>query len=199
MGKLVSLSGVNGVGKSTQVEIIRKKLLSMDKSVLVTQQLFRYFLLVPIIKLLKPSSGSSSGPAIKKNKRIILKIWFVLAFVDIWIGYLVKISPLVKKYDYVIADRDYGDLWISILYYGFMPRWAFKPLIGLLPKADVNFLFIVQSKNVEKRETGFPKQYYSDQIRLYKMVVNKKNTVIIDANRSKKEVSKIVLSALNKI
>lgn len=199
MGVLISLSGVNGIGKSTQVKVIESYLKRKSKRVIVTQQLFQYFFLNPIIKILRPASGNNSGVAVKRNKRLMPKVWFIPAFIDIWMGYLFRVRPLLGRHDYVIADRDYTDMWVSLLYYGFMPDWAFKLLLKVLPRPNFNLLFLAKPETVEKREVGFAKSYYREQMKLYEMLIRKSGNIQINADLPKKTVTREIIRIIESI
>ncbi len=199
MGLIISLSGVNGVGKTTQVETIVSELKKRNKKIIVTRIMFQYFFLNPIIQFLKPASSNSTGKITHRNTRMLPKLWFVCAFLDIWLGYLIKVLPMLKKYDYVVADRNYADMWVSLLYYGFLPNWAFIPSLKLLPRASVSILFLADPAVIEKRESGFSHNYYKEQTRIYQLLKEIPNTILIDANLHKKDVTRKIIRILDKI
>ena len=157
MSKIISFSGIDGAGKSTQVELLAKYLKSKHKKVIVTQELFGYFLLKPLIKLLRDATKSPSKGPVKKNKSGIIKVWFIFAFIDIWIGYIFRVKPMLEKYDFILADRSYVDIWANLLYYGYLPDFAFKNLIKLLPKTDTAFMLVISAEKAKQRsDDNFP-------------------------------------------
>jgi len=187
-GSLISLSGFDGVGKSTQVKLLLQYLEKKGKRVKVTQAMFGYFLLKPLIKVLRSTTGSLSEGPVKRNNRLLPKFWFILAFVDIWLGYIFKIIPSRGKYDVVIADRFYTDIWANLLYYGYLPDWAFNIFTKLLPKPDIAFMLKAKSEIVLRREKEFPSSYYKEQEKIYDRLSNKVNFYIVDANQLPKIV-----------
>src|SRR3989344_4882802 len=104
MGILISFSGIDGAGKSTQIDLLSKYFKKRGKTVFKTEEMFGYFLLKPIIKILRLSNGSPKGGPVTRNKKYLPKLWFIPAFIDIWIGYLFKFKFLSAEYDVVIAD-----------------------------------------------------------------------------------------------
>lgn len=187
-GKIISLSGIDGAGKSTQVKLLSQYLKKNKIKFIATERMFTYYLLKPVVKLLRKSTGSPSGGPVKRNKNILPKFWFILAFFDIWIGYIFDIIPLIYKYDVVVADRFYVDIWANLLYYGYLPKWGFG-LVKFLPRADTQFLFEVRPGTVRKREDDFPLSYYEEQSKIYKELSGLANFYILDANSSPKKVS----------
>src|SRR5207248_1770452 len=125
----------------------------------VSEEMFGYFLLKPIIPYLRSASGSPKEGPVNRNKTFIKKLWFIPAFIDIWVGYFFKTNFSFKGYDVIIADRFYTDIWANLLYYGYLPNWAFK-LVTILPKTDIALMLAVSPEVVLKREQEFPTDYY---------------------------------------
>ncbi len=188
MGKLISLSGIDGAGKSTQINLISKYLRNKGLSVYVTESMFGYYLFKPFIKSLRRFTKSSTEGPVRRNNNPLYKLWFVLAFVDIWISYSIKVKHLLSKYDVLIADRYYTDLWANLLYYGYCPKWAFELFLLFLPTADLSIWLSVEPKNVFKREMEFDGNYYYSQQTIYERFRNLRNYITVDANSSAEEV-----------
>lgn len=193
MGVLVSFSGIDGAGKSTQIELLVKALKERGFKVNACESMFTYFLLKPIIGILRSATSSPSDGPVKRNNSLIPKLWFLFAFADIWAGYILKIRPMVDKYDFVIADRFYTDIWANLLYYGYCPDWAFRFLIKMLPRPDVAFMLQADPKIVQKREQEFPPNYYEEQTKIYKRLCTLVKFNIINANLQPRVVFKNLL------
>lgn len=189
-GLLVSFSGIDGAGKSTQVKLLVEYLRDNGKKVQATEEMFSYFLLKPLVWILRGATGTRGQGPVKKNKSILPKFWFIPAFIDIWASYIFKIRPMLAKYDFVIADRFYTDVWANLLYYGYLPDWAFRVFVKLLPKADIAFMLQVNPKTVQKREREFPPDYYEEQAKIYKRLATRIDSCIINANQDSKTVFK---------
>jgi len=194
---LISLTGFDGAGKTTQVRLLYKYLKEKKKKVYVTEKMFTYFLLKPLVKVLRKHTKSPVGGPVTENKKLIPKLWFILAFIDIWIGYLLKYRPMLQKFDYIIADRFYTDIWANLLYYGYLPQWAFGFFVKLLPKSDVAIMLSVKPETVLRREEDFPTDYYKKQAKIYKKLANKLTFEIINANRQPKNVFEDIRSRVD--
>lgn len=196
-GYLISISGYDGVGKSTQVNLLSKYLNSKGKKVIVTEEMFGYFLLKPLIKMLRGATGSPSGGPVSKNESFSLKLWFIPAFIDIWIMHILRILPMLNKYDFIIADRYYTDIWANLLYYGYLPNWAFI-LVKLLPKPDMAIMFWVKPEIVLNREREFLPTYYKSQAKIYKRLADQVNFHIVDASKDPNSVFKKIKTLLDR-
>lgn len=188
-GFLISLTGFDGVGKSTQVGLLQKYLKKRRKTVKTTEAMFSYFLLKPVVKVLRDATGSLPGGPVKRNRSLSPKLWFILAFIDIWIGFLFKILPLKRKYDFIIADRFYTDIWANLAYYGYLPNWAFSRFVRLLPKSDMAFILVAKPEVVLKREREFHPSYYKEQEKIYLQLAKEIDFNFVDAGQDPKSVS----------
>ncbi|MFC1649090.1 hypothetical protein ACFL2C_00045 [Patescibacteria group bacterium] len=199
MGKIVSFSGTDNSGKTTQKKLLKKYCKTSGVSFKSTEFAFGYYLLRPILSQFKNHSIKfDHKDLVKRNSKSILKIWFLAAFVDIWIGYLFHLRPMKRKYDIVLCDRFYTDVWVNLLFYGYSPLWAYKVFVRLLPKADVSILFLVEAELGHSRiNDEFPLSYYLEQVKIYKDLSQRIDGVVIDANRDKKtifkEIKKVVI------
>lgn len=187
-GLLITFSGIDGAGKSTQIGLLSEYLKKNNKKVFVTEKMFGYFLLKPIIRLLRPATGSLPLGPVKRNQDFLLKLWFIPAFIDIWVSYTFRFKPMLDKYDFVIADRFYTDIWANLLYYGYIPDWAFKLLVGLLPRSDIAIMLVVDPILVLKREKEFPPTYYKEQAKIYERLGTQINFHEVDAGQDPKIV-----------
>ena len=102
---------------------------------------------------------------------------------------------MLLRYDFLIADRFYTDMWANLLYYGYLPDWAFKTFIKLLPRPDKAFMLYVDPDTVQKREREFPSDYYKEQAEIYKKLPKYVDFYIIDAGKN----PKIVFKAISKL
>lgn len=194
-GVLVALSGVDGSGKTTQAQLLNNYLKKKGKKT-ITIKVFDYLLLTPVISLSRKITGNKRTGPVKKNRKAILKLWFIPAFGDFWLNYLLRIYPKLYKYDFVISDRYFPDLVINLLYYGYMPQ-ALLPLIKYLPKATKNVLLSLPAKVAWSRSRDFTQSYYSKQGGLYQKVSEVNLLYNLEATKTKKEVFSNLVNYIN--
>ena len=197
MGKLITLTGYDGAGKSTQVNYLLKHYRSKNKKVHATEAMFGYFLLKPVIKNLRRKTGSPTGGPVKRNSDFLPKLWFVPAFIDIWLMHVFKIKPLLRKYDAVIADRYYYDIWANLLYYGYITEWGYNSLLKFLPHPDIRIMLVADPESILKREREFPPAYYKSQAKIYKRLAQKLKFVEVDATKTAVTVAKHIKKTVN--
>ncbi len=195
MGKLVTLSGIDGVGKSTQVMLLTDYLQSHGQSVNAGESMFSYHLFRPIIQIIKSITDQPLHGALKVNHSLLSKLWFIPAFVDIWFSYLFLVRPQLSRFDYIIADRFYTDMWANMLYYGYLPKWGFS-LIRLLPRANLSLLLLADPATILTREQEFPPHYYHAQHEIYSRLGRLVPYRVIDANGTPSHTHDQILTAL---
>ena len=195
MGQLIAISGIDGVGKSTQIKLLTTALEKQGKTVHTGESMFTYHMFMPLVQLSRKATGLPQKSPVHINTKLLPKLWFILAFIDIWTSYLFIIKPLLNRFDIVIADRFYSDMWANMLYYGYLPVWAFG-IVRLLPKADIALLLLADPKNILTREQEFPDQYYYDQYTIYTRLGKLLNLQLIDANPPPHQVHEHILRAI---
>lgn len=186
-GILISFSGVDGSGKTTQAKLLKKYLEKKGKKVLLTQ-VFDYFLLRPVVKVLRKRIKITATGPVKRNTNVLFRFWFIPALIDFWLIYLIKICPKLFKYDVVIADRFFPDLAANLLYYGYLPQRFFPLFVRLVPSARVGLLFFLTPRIARKRSCEFELSYYREQIKYYGRLKGDTNLFFIDGSKNVKKV-----------
>lgn len=197
MGIIISLSGVDNAGKSTQSKLLVAYFKKNKKKVIVTQFAFGYFLLKSVIAVLRKKTGSPKSGPVKRNTNLLYKLWFLPAFFDIWLGYCLYLLPLKDKYDVIITDRFYTDIWVNLLYYGYIPKLGYDVFLPLLPKPDRSFIFMLKPSIGYKRiNDEFPLSYYQEQVKLYKLLSKSVYSTVINAERTPALIHKELVKLL---
>lgn len=175
---LIAFCGVDGSGKTTfankTVDYLRKE----DYSVKLIKP-FEYLLLKNYLK-----TKDSKVILNKKSKPYYYKFWGFLALIDNLLYYLVRIKPLLKKYDFVICDRYFYDFVTSFLYYGFIFKWFAKIYLNILPKPGLLFVLDVTPKLALKREKidKHSIDFYKEQTKCYKKI-SQKLGILLDTSK----------------
>lgn len=130
-GKLIVVEGVDGSGKSTQVDLLYKWLCANDYSVF-----FSEWNSSPLVK---------STTRMGKKRKILTPTTFSLIHATDFANRLEnQILPLLKAGVIVLADRYMFTAFARDVARGISPSWV-RALYGFSPKPDLSFYFRVPS------------------------------------------------------
>ncbi len=205
-GKLISLSGIDGAGKSSQIESIKNYYKNRN-------QPFVYLWTrggnTPGIEILKvfsrkvagrrlPSSGHSTQRDQIFKKKWIQKVWLTLAIIDLMRIYAVNIRWKLWRGTTVICDRY---LWDTLIDFKIMfpdvniEKWIlWKMLVWCAPVPSVEYLLMIPIETSEKRclqkYEPFPDtpERRSRRYNLYKEIVDLNKWTVIDATQTAEAV-----------
>jgi dTMP kinase len=205
-GKLIAIEGTDGVGRSTQVELLRKWLEKNGYAVSDTG-LRRSPLTQPGLDQAK--KGNTLTP-------LTISLFYATDFADRLEN---QIIPALKAGFYVLSDRYFYSIIARDIVRGIHPQWA-RDLYGfaLVPdvvfylKAEVQTLVtrIVHGRGFEFWEAGMDiikadnlydsfVQYQTCMIDQFDQMAKEYNFRIIDANKSVKEINSDIKKQLETI
>ena len=220
---IIVFSGVDGAGKSTQIDLLKKQITGRRLSVSSVWSRGGY---TPGFELLKKSvrivlgkKSIASGRNEKRDKAmsnsLVSRLWLMIAMLDLLVLYavIVRIKSFLGRV--VICDRYLGDTFIDFSLNfpssNFENMWLWRFLVAISPESDVSFLFILpveESMHRSKlKNEPFPdsKEVLERRLEIYvtSKLFNGQNWVKIDGldsiDSSANLIKDKVLSVLNHI
>lgn len=186
--KIITISGLDGSGKSTQIELLKKHLESQGRKVF-------YFHAIEFGLANKISSLSCCHNEKVKKKDGVTKaglLGVIMRRVFLMLD-LLRFRFLLRKlkrnkFDYLVSDRYFYDTVINIRYLAKKDKKL--PCERFIIAPDKAFYLKTSPENIMQRERK-PEQglaYLQDKEKLYDEMAEKYNLKIIDGNQDKDKI-----------
>ena len=163
MKKIISISGIDGAGKSTQIGFIKKKLLRENKKVFIFWSRIGYTsgfqFIKDILRLLFRNQLPKAGNTKKRKKalknRIVSNLWIFLAIMDLFYYYVIFLRIKYYTGHNIILDRylidSEIDLNINFPSFNYERSILWKVLKLTAIKPNINLLLIISPEESIKR------------------------------------------------
>ena len=206
-GKLIIFSGLDGAGKSTQIEILMDYLNNRGRLPKFIWTRGGYTtLFISLKNLLRKLMGERIPPPGRNEKRErvmrskkVQKFWLIIALLDLLRVYAFQIRFWLWSGKMVICDRYLIDTLIDFKI-NFknqeVERWfLYKLLLWASPRPDVCFLMLIPVEEAIKRsgqkDEPFPDspEILDKRLSMYKELSDDKNWTILDGLKCREELS----------
>ena len=187
---VVSFMGVDGSGKSTLIELLRKKLKNKFRKI-------KYIHLRPYLILLDKSTVQSNPHNSKATWPMLLNFVRILYWLIIYRFYFYLFANNSKQL--IIFDRYAHDLMIDPIRYKFnLPNRVTKFILNLFPNPTHWIVLNAPIKVLEKRKKELPTRELKKQIRSYlNFAKQRKNSIVVNTNDSVQSSLSLIIKEID--
>ena len=187
---VVSFMGVDGSGKSTLIELLRKKLKNKFRKI-------KYIHLRPYLILLDKSTVQSNPHNSKATWPMLLNFFRILYWLIIYRFFFYLFAN--NSNQLIIFDRYAHDLMIDPIRYKFnLPINITKFILDLFPKPNLWIVLNAPIKVLEKRKKELPTKELKKQIRSYlNFAKQRKNSIVVNTNNSVQSSLSLIIKKIN--
>mgnify|MGYP006355325227 FL=1 len=200
--KFIALAGVDGSGKSTQVEKVMEALLAKGHKVAYFHAI-EFSLANRLSRLMRAKKNFTPGEekAVTQASFLALVLREKFMTLDSIRFHFWKRHLRLEGYDMILSDRSFYDSLINIAYLNQEKKsklidFGIRILTTIIPKADQVFFFDLKASDIMSR-SRVPEQgesYLEQKLTLYKQFAETFHFTSIDATQSEEALLKLLIA-----
>ena len=189
---VLSFMGVDGAGKTTLINLLKKKVKKNFSKI-------RYIHLRPYFFLLDTRNTVSNPHKNKEKSFAIISFFKILYWLIVYRIYFIFLR--FKKGELIIFDRYAHDLSIDKIRYQFnLSKKLTKLLLNFFPEPNLWVHLEASISKIEKRKKELPRNELQKQLRDYRYFFkNKKNSIKINTNYQLNKNLNLIISKIKSI
>ena len=189
---VLSFMGVDGAGKTTLINLLKKKVKKNFSKI-------RYIHLRPYFLLLDTRNTVSNPHKNKEKSFAIISFFKILYWLIVYRIYFIFLR--FKKRELIIFDRYAHDLSIDKIRYQFnLSQKLTKLLLNFFPEPNLWVHLEASISKIEKRKKELPRDELQKQLRNYRYFFkNKKNYIKINTNYQLNKNLNLIIGKINSI
>ncbi len=201
-GRVLAILGVDGAGKSTNIQALLPVLNAATHNAVVVKHL-RPGLLPPLARLIPgraPSSGIQTNPHAGKPSGIFLSLFRLsYLYLDYLLGYWLLTRPIIARQPTILLyDRYAYDMYLDPLRFRIsLPARVIRWYVSLVPRPDLIFCLHGDATTIAARKDELSVQETQRQMNaLFDFAEQQAHTVLVSTEQSTQDSRDTILSAL---
>jgi dTMP kinase len=202
--KLITISGLDGSGKSTQLNLLKKSLAKKEFRI-KSFHMISFSIANKILKQKKKNSSPEKKSRVTANKKTIF-LRKIALIIDVFrFRHFYLMNSYRNKYDFILTDRYFYDQIVNIKFLEKHKNFQSNPFwqkiaekYAVIP--HYGFYLKINPEKILKRKRGVEQgaEYLSQKNAIFKYFANKWKLRLIDANLPKEKIHQKIIDLIPK-